>query len=70
MEPVTGFEPATGSLQNCYATIASHRLMCDLGIVRHVGEVLVQNFILVRVHLVKCNSSYYLCRDCRGLART
>lgn len=25
MEPATGFEPATGSLQNCYATIASYR---------------------------------------------
>ena len=25
MEPATGLEPATGSLQNCYATIASCR---------------------------------------------
>lgn len=25
MEPATGLEPATGSLQNCYATIASYR---------------------------------------------
>lgn len=56
VEPVTGFEPATDSLQNCYATIASHRLMSDLGIVRYVAEVLAQNFILVSVHLVKRSS--------------